>query len=143
MERNTRIAVTLLALVALAFPAAAVSQTGGVPSLKLARLKSCLKADAYGLQNDIGVRSTTYAFVTDLDPNVNALIVLSGHNPNPNTVTRIVTGGRKPVISQRFANIRIDAYVFFRNGVRPLPKAITSLTHEVIGDVRTCVAAAR
>jgi hypothetical protein len=118
----------------------AVSRTSAVgPPLKTAKLTSCFQRYA-GLPEGSGIRSMAFDFATDLDPNVDGFVVVSGRNPHPSTATAIIIGGRKPLMTWRFANVRIDAYVFHKNGIAPAPHAMASLQHEVIRDVNTCAA---
>jgi hypothetical protein len=138
-----RTGTVLLSLGLSLVVAGPVADLGGAtvgPRLNLTKLKSCLSRDAFGQQDTTGTRSFSVTLPSLIDQNVNALVVLSGSEPHPSTVTTVITRGRKPSFSERFANIRIDAYVFHENGVKPLPKAMASLTHEVVKDIGSCVA---
>ena len=102
-------------------------------------MTGCLQLHG-GLPDTTGVRSKAFSYGVDLDPNVVALVVVSGTNPHPGITTSMLTRGRKPFMTKRFANLRIDAYVFHRNGVMPVPHAMASAARMVTKTVNLCVA---
>lgn len=106
---------------------------------RVSKLKACLQLHG-GLPDSGGVRSTGFSYGVDQDPQVGALIVVSGSNPRPSLSTGIVTIGRKPVLVRRFSKVLIDGYVFHRNGVKPLPGAMTAATKMVSTITTKCVA---
>ena len=112
------------------------------PPLNVSKLKACLQLHG-GLPDSGGLRSTGFSYGVDQDPQVGALIVVSGSNPRPSLSTGILTTGRKPVLVRRFSNVLIDVYVFHRNGVKPLPGAITAATKMVSTITAKCVASSR
>ncbi len=130
-------AVSLLAVVGTNVSSAA---TG--PPLKTAKLSACLQLRG-GLPDKTGVRSTAFSYGVDQDPNVVALVVMSGKNPRPVVTTSILTKGRKPFLTKLFANVRLDAYVFHRNGVSPLPGAMAAARTFASQAITACVRSAR
>jgi hypothetical protein len=126
----------------LALAGAAVASATTAPPLKMAKLTACFQLRG-GLPDRTGIRSTAFSYGVDQDPSVVALVVLSGKNPRPSVPTAIVTKNRKPVLTKLFANVRINAYVFHRNGVTPLPGAMTAATAFVSQIVTACTRAAR
>jgi hypothetical protein len=135
--RFVGVAVAASALVAAAAAPAAVG-----PRLSQVKLRNCILLHA-GQPDTGGVRSMGYTFAVDQDPNVVGLVLVSGANPRPSLPTKILTTGRTPLLTKRFANVRIDAFVFHRNGVKPRTGATTAMTKQVTKVVSVCTAAAR
>jgi hypothetical protein len=133
--------VVALASLAGACACAVPVTASGRPPLKVPKLKACLQL--HGGLPVSGVRSAAFSYGVDQDPQVGALILVSGSNPQPSLTTRILTTGRKPVFVKRFGNVRIDGYVFHRNGVKPLPGAITAATKMVTTITTRCIASSR
>jgi hypothetical protein len=135
--RFVGVAVAASALVAAAAAPAAVG-----PPLSQAKLRNCMLLHAG--QPDIGgVRSKAYTFAINQDPNVVGLVLVSGANPRPSLPTKILTTGRTPMFTKRFADVRIDAFVFHRNGVKPRAGAMTAMTKQVTRVVSVCTVTAR
>jgi hypothetical protein len=135
--------VASLALVVLGGVSFVGGSAAAGPRVNLAKLNSCVNGHAPTSVDDSGDRSTGYLFESDVDPNVEALVVVSGLQPRLGTVTRILSAGRTPTLAESFANGRIATYVFHKNGVAPSAGAVASLTREMTRDVRSCVARSR
>jgi hypothetical protein len=131
----------VLSLAVMTVGAAVASASIGGP-LRLGALKACIQLHG-GLADTTGIRSTAFSFGVDQDPQVGAVIVVSERNPKPSIPTRILITGRRPVLTKFFANARIDAYVFHRRSVTPLPGAMSAARRMVGSVTAACVAAAR
>ncbi len=131
----------MVLLVVMSVGAAVASASVG-GRLRLGALKACIQLHG-GLADSTGVRSTAFSFGVDQDPQVGAVIVVSERNPKPSIPTRILITGRRPVLTKFFANARIDAYVFHRRSVTPLPGAMSAARRMVGSVTAACVAAAR